>query len=522
VSKKRKQPKRPLATPVMSYHERRDLDQLEVHRRAIDDFIRAYKNALPSQDRQTLFFFPGGMACQLWRSRTRFKDGVENPPFTYSKMWLRLSSLLWRARKLGMEKDGAGLFRDKDNYIVLADGAVNLNGCTPHDGLIEWCRGNNIDLFVFNWDWRRRQEETAQFFVKKFWPLFRRRLKEGGIEQAAQRFSLLGHSFGGMIVNLILRGNDAAVAQKLRHAITAATPFYGYASQVHRWFEGEALLNGDGKRERVRMVRVINSMPGLYVLHYLDYQTYQRDRTALQDDEFPLIAYPSVDAETRADLDPWRQEADQMGCVRYPEKTMGFDSAELTHALHVFQRMAAPMSDKRFYNIRGVRVDEDGKPLNNTLSDVTCGWIREQFYPQDGCPIANVKRKVPGDDTQPAWTARLATNDPTRCITVRDKDLSHMFFMSNPAVLRALAVILLGPHAAALMINVRPLPERASQGEFDNFRTWVRAYAQQRSTREPSDEEILDAMPDDTRSNLPRLAPRIIEELLKRPDAVHE
>jgi hypothetical protein len=200
---------------------------------------------------------------------------------------------------------------------------------------------------------------------------------------------------------------------------------------------------------------------------------------------------------------------------------MGFHSAELTHALGVFQRMAAPISDQRFYNIRGVRVDEDGKPLSNTLSTVTCGWIREQFHPKDGCPIANAKARVPGDDTQPAWTARLASNDPKRCITVRDKDLSHMFLMSNPAALREVARILLGPHAAARVINVRPLPERASQDEFARFRTWMKEYGRGRSTQEPSDEEILGAMPADIRSDLARTAPSIIEEILKRPDAMH-
>jgi len=514
--------KRPVAGPVVGYHERRDEDQLKVHERAIDCFIRAYQNALASPERKTLFFFPGGMACQLWRSTKRFKDGAPNPPLRYDKMWLTLSSLVWRARKLGMEKDRAGLFRDKGNHIVVADGAVNLNGCTPHDGLIEWCRDNNVDLFVFNWDWRRRQEDAAQFFVRKFWPLFKRRLKEAGIEQAAQNFSLLGHSLGGMIVNLILRGNDAAVAQKLRHAITVATPFYGYAGQVHRWFEGESLLNGDGKDEWIQIIRVINSMPGLYVLHFLDYQTFERDRVVLQADEFPLTAYPSVDAETGAHHDPWSQATDPKGRVRYPEHTMGFDAAELQHALCIFRRMAAPLTDKRFYNIRGVQVDDEGKPLDSTMSGVSSGWIREQFHPEDGCPIANSKTKVPGDDTQPAWTARLASNAPARCITIRDKDVSHIFLMSNAAALRELATILLGTHAPPPVINLRRLPERASSAEFERFQAWVKEYGRRRSNKEPSDVQILEAMPDDIRSNLPRIAPRIIEELMARRDTVHE
>ena len=40
-----------------------------------------------------------------------------------------------------------------------------------------------------------------------------------------------------MVVNLILRATiPSSPTWKL---VTVATPFYGYAGQVHRWFEGE-------------------------------------------------------------------------------------------------------------------------------------------------------------------------------------------------------------------------------------------------------------------------------------------
>jgi len=497
----------------------RDDEQMRVHEGVIDQFIREYRNALPSRDRQTLFFFPGGMACDLWRSTKRFKDHGSNPSrFEYDKMWLRPSSLLWRARRLGMVREGQDLFRDKGNYIVIADGATNFNNYTPHDGLIHWCRGNNVDLFVFNWDWRRRQKDTSRFFVDRFWPVFKQRVKDAGIAEAAQNFSLLGHSFGGMIVNLILRDRKSEVSQKLRYAITAATPFYGYASQVHRWFEGETLLNGDGKQEWVDIIKVINSMPGLYVLHYLDYDyTYQRDRAALERDEFPLKAYPNVDAQTRAALDPWSQQNDQKGHVRYPEKTMGFDKAELAYALKVFQEMAEPIADQRFWNMRGVQVDRDGKPTYNTLSSVTCAWIREQFHPDDGCPVTNDKERVPGDGTQPAWTARLASNP--QVVNVRHKDASHTCLMSNPRTLEELAKILRTPPPGPSY--VAPPLGTASDDEYAKFRTWLKDYAQRRSAKEPTDEEILDAMPAEIRGNVPRIAARILEEILKRPDAMH-
>lgn len=513
--------KRQLAASALGYHERRELEQMKVHGRVIDRFIAQYKKAPPSPNRQTLFFFPGGMACQL--KRARFKDGDANPTLKWEKMWLRLSSFLWRARRLGMARESEHLFRDRGDYLVIADGAVNLNGCTPHDALKEWCADNDVAFFEFNWDWRRRQEDTARLFVEQFWPEFKRRVEAAGIPQAAQNFSLLGHSFGGMLVNLILRDSKSEVAQKLRFAITAATPFYGYAGQAHRWFEGETLLNGDGKGEWIEIVQVINSMPGLYVLHYLDLDTYKDAGPALAADrEFPLATYPNIDAGTGKALDPWSQEDDGKGQVRYPEKCMGFDTTELAHARKVFRCMSSKLEDERFYNIRGVTLGRDGQPLSNTVGSAVCGWIPPDFLPtQHDCPITN-GGKVPGDNTQPAWTARLVRKEWQRfCKTVRGTDLGHMFLMNDPGTLKALAEILFGPHAAPSVIKPRPAPQFASQNEFDEFSAWLRSYADQRSVRQPSDKEIWDEMPPKMKKSFPAIATRIIEEILKRPDAMH-
>lgn len=500
---------------ILTYDQTRDREQLAVHERVIDDFIARYKGSRP---RQSLFFFPGGMACQLKRSTKAFKDGVANPPFRYRLKWLNCLSLLGSALQLGMQKDPDGIFRDKGNRIVVADGAVNLRGHTPHDGLIDWCADNEIALFVFNWDWRRRQEDAARFFVERFWPLFKTRVHAAGIAQTARNFSLLGHSFGGMVVNLILRGDDPAVGRRLRRAITVATPFYGYASQAHRWFEGESYLNGDGHEGTVKMIKVIASMPGLYVLHYLDLdRTFRRDGPVLAKGTFPLGDYPSLDAPTQSRFDPWAQETDGYGRVRYP-LNMGFQTDELAYSRHTFRRMAAPLDDKRFFNIRGVQLARRRRNArNDTVGSVKCGWIPRNFHPDQGSPIID-DAKVPGDGTQPAWTAHLASNDPRRCLTVAGEDVEHMFLMNDAGTLQELARILLGAKAARTSpIRARPAPRLADDGEINNFLASLRAYKKKKSRGLPSEAAIQKDLPPEVKNNLPRIARRIIEDILKRP-----
>jgi hypothetical protein len=144
---------------------------------------------------------------------------------------------------------------------------------------------------------------------------------------------LIGHSFGGMIVNLIPRGNDPIVAN-LARAITVATPFYGYAGRVHRWFEGDSLVNGENDIFKPDIMEVVASLPALYTLQYLDEATYRERATQsglALDPDFPLGAYPSMDAivgTRRADAYNPRSDG---GLVRYPAMT-GSDRAGLDYA----------------------------------------------------------------------------------------------------------------------------------------------------------------------------------------------
>lgn len=414
----------------------------------IDAFINRWSVAPsnPAYPRQTVFFLPGGMASQLMRADGPFVEGLGYPQeFNYNDMvWLTPSTFAGGARDLQMHRDAGNMFRDKNDQFIIAQGLVGEAEIPEFE---QWCTANSCYSFSFCWDWRRRLDEVVRFFIEVFLPEFKHRVTTapGNLPDPLANFSLVGHSFGGMLVNLILRANDPILAN-LSKAITVGTPFYGYAGQTHRWFEGEPLLNGLGAFTN-DITRTIGSLPSLYPLMFLESTTYDdaTNHPLLGTGPFALPDYPSLDK-----IDPTlRADAYHPGTngskVRYPAN-YGFDTTELDYGRLQAQQIAAPMAPNslnKFYNIRGVRA------ANDTGAAITWDWINPGFNPFWGwlnTPIADVMGA--GDDTQPAWTACLLTNDPLRCIDVLDSQLEHVSMMRNASVIQEIATILCAPGTA--------------------------------------------------------------------------
>jgi len=517
---------------AVTYDEHRDSEQLRLLEDTVDDFISQYKNPPSSTStctRQTVFFFPGGMGSRLTRATKKF-DPSNPQRFNYKPIWVNLLTPFGGARDLKMRRDSAGTFRDEDDKIIIADAALSLAGCTPHNGFITWCRQNKADLFVFPWDWRRRLDDTAMFFVAKFLPFFQKRVTDAGCTDPLLRFALVGHSFGGMIVNLILRGNPTILA-KMTSAITVATPFYGYPGQLHRWFEGDVYVNFFGAFKKA-MTELIASFPGLYTLHFLDGATYDNatNNSALYaDTDFPPPGYPSMDAtDVTLRADAYNPQMNG-SLVRYPALT-GFDSNELERSRLQFQQLASPLDPAllpRFYNIRGVRTEADNTtPISDTAGSVKWDWIPTSFTASDPSPVSDDK-SVPGDDTQPAWTARLATNDPKRCITVKAHNIDHMFMMNHAGVLEAIQGILC-PGEGAVSPTETPQPEPASDEEIIEFLQSVSERLIDLRVRDQkafdelislsfADHRVLRLIGERFRDNLPGIARRFISDVFKRP-----
>jgi hypothetical protein len=512
----------------ISYAETRDSEHLRLLTPAIDAFINHVQNPAATAStcpRQTVFFFPGGMASQLVRARQPFQDGLTVPQtFSYDPVWITpFVFTIGTAQHLKMQRDAAGVFRDKDDRIIVALGLVNLLGCTPYNGFLSWCTANNLDVFVFDWDWRRRLEETVTFFVTKFLPFFQARVIGAGLPDPLATFSLIGHSFGGMIANLVLRRNDSILAP-LARVITVATPFYGYPGQVHRWFEGEPVLNGlfGSNTFKQEMMDMIASLPAPYTLHFLDEATFGDSATvsALTTlaPEFPLPGYPSMDATTAGlRADPYNPQTNG-SLVRYPVLT-GFDLGELDYARLQFQQLAAPMAPnllQKFYNIRGVRTQLDQQtPISDTPGSVTWDWIPTTFDETDPTPIID-SGHVPGDDTQPAWSAHLATNDPARRITVRASNVHHMFLMNHSKTLQELESILCAS-GVAMRSPITNQPEPASDEDLIAFMRWLDTQRGRKTWPRLDDPKILRVVPAEFREKLPAIAARIMMDILKRP-----
>src|SRR5262245_53109775 len=179
---------------------------------------------------------------------------------------------------------------DFNEQFVIADGPVNFSPLTSYQGFINRCNQRQIDYLIFGWDWRRDLSLTADFFLNVFMPLFKQRVA-GLYPNPLQHLSLVGHSFGGMLIKLILNRTNNPYVQLLKSAVTVASPFYGYGGQLPHYFIGDPDLNRFYGNRTV--TRIISSLAAGYTLLFLDEATYQRDSAKLmQDPNYPLLNYP--------------------------------------------------------------------------------------------------------------------------------------------------------------------------------------------------------------------------------------
>ncbi|MDM0080949.1 hypothetical protein QTI17_10135 [Variovorax sp. J31P179] len=426
----------------MTYLEARDQAQLAELDRSITKFIKR-RNAYPSPEkRRTVIFFPAGCGSELKRSPLEYSGGTVPDPWHFKTVWLNFHTLVGGALLLRMKRDADGRWVDADNHIVIAGGSIEVFGYTPYDSFARWCARRGIDVFFYGYDWRRPIPEVCEFFATKFLSHFQYRVLHECKVDPLDNVTLIAHCLGGMLVNWILH-EHIDVLPKLDKAITVATPFYGYAGQIGRWFVGEPLLNHLGKDA---MVRVISSFPALYAVNPLETAIYRANKEAFKNDAYPLPAYPAIDSKSHEEVDPYLP-VETSSKFRYPRrKITGFCRKELGVAREVAQRLTEPLDEalsSRFYNIRGIL------PANQTDTNFTWDWIARDFDPEkDKSPI-HLGRRFPGDDTQPGWTTRLLranTAEQDRCVTdVEAIDTEHLFIMVSRGVLERLAELLGAP-----------------------------------------------------------------------------
>jgi hypothetical protein len=207
------------------------------------------------------------------------------------------------------------------------------------------------------------------------------------------------------------------------------------------------------------------------------------------------------------------------GLVRFPGQ-IGFEMYELDYAEQQFKTLVSPMTPDRLqklYNLRGVKTKSDQQtPVNNTVGSVTWKWIQSDFDANDSTPIKDGP-KVPGDGTQPAWTACLATNG-ARCINVKGSTIEHAFLMNDTGVLDRIGGILCH-EVPAMSPTETTEPEPASDEEIVEFLTFLsqhlRELRQVKSFDDPRFQKLL--LQTSLTPRVPAIARRFLSDVLQRP-----
>lgn len=470
----------------MSYDSKRDSEQLKMLDKSIDAFIAAYKNRnVSAAKRRTVFVFPGGLASRLLRATVPYDDAADAPQsFAYDVCWATPEILInGSAVLLAMQKTAPGVYLDSNKQIIVADGAIGLHdilalpeemdtqssGLTPYSGFKFWCDQNDVDCFIYGWDWRRRVQDVGGFFIGPFLTHFNQRMQNECGLNTPDRFALVGHSAGGMVVNWILR--NLQNAPQLQRVVTVGAPFYGYAGQLHRWFEGDSLVNGLNGEFTDAIVRTVCKLPGCYAWNFVCESVYNTNKQAFSNDaQAPLLAYPSMDATTANVADPYVPQTNPVsGAVltRYLTN-VGFDMTELGDAKSIVDGLAGaltPAQADKFYNVRGMNALFGGAGVlggigaffgdlaelvgvenaaDFIVQNDTIGSTRWEWVPGNTPTIIDGPL-VPGDGVQPAWTARhldLMGLPGDHVVTAKGPDVKHAVLMSAPSVITKLADVL--------------------------------------------------------------------------------
>jgi len=425
----------------VGYAQNRDQQQLEHFDAEIARFIQRHKKN-STRLRKTLILFPGGMGSQL--ARASVPDGI-GPPYFYDTVWLDCSIVFGAALQLTMAADN-----DLNKQYVIANGCVEfgLFGLRPYASFISWCAQNELDWMIYPWDWRRRPAGAASFFLGRFLPRFQQAVQNECGADPLDDVTLIGHSFGGMIVKLILNHGGSFVDQ-IDRAITVGAPFYGHAAHLHRYFEGDPDLNrlyGGAQNGARAITRVLSSFLGAYVLLPCDLATYKRDQQALASDlRYPLPSYPCTDGTTGDSVDPYHPRTNGQ-LVRYPAG-YGFQASELANACSLVREVAAPLRatvNQKLYNVRGVQT-EAASTAYQTICGQSWDWIAPTYDPgADTSPIRD-ESVCAGDGVIPAWSARLISALPQNVRTVRGKiedGFEHMDLLSLPSIQAELSSIM--------------------------------------------------------------------------------
>jgi pimeloyl-ACP methyl ester carboxylesterase len=393
---------------------RRALIRSSLQARAAD-FAARYDPARP-----TVILLPGGMGSNLGRSTERFDafDPSGSPPPVLTPVWADIGTILARTA-LKLEIGAAE--HDSDDHIVVATGPFDFL-FKAYDGTETWARVSRFNYAVFPYDWRRTVNEAASH-LRDFLKQIQSRVTKAGHPDPLPRTTLLAHSMGGLVAKLaLMTGGD--LLSRIRSAVFVAVPFYGTWSHFHRYYDGEAMLSI--VYGAAATARIIGSLPGPYILNYLDLRLWKQDGEALG-----LARYPFVDRHTGLACDPHDTAQRQ----RLPA-TLNF--ALLDAARKVRAALVKPVTAEHAPKLHFIYGDRpDTTPAAMSWEALSPSW-RPGIDP---APVF-IEALGPGDGTVPHWSAVPAQfRAPALAGQVRAIPFDHMSSAENSQVLDLVGTI---------------------------------------------------------------------------------
>ena len=369
----------------MRYQNARRLEIRDAHSRCIEEFARAYK-----KDRPTVVLIPGGMGSQIDRSVKPFRGSSSLPFKKYDPVWIDLG-IVFDRELLQLEIKSND--HDLGNHICIPNGPLRFL-MEPYGTAADFFRNKGYNFIVFAYDWRRSVVESAGY-LKFFLKLMKSRVQELRQEDPLPRTTILCHSMGGLVTKVflhrVLKQNATAadVRQWMSRFVTVATPFFGAATHMTRYYKGQDPLNIIYGTQAV--ANVTATMPGPYVLMFMDRKTYTRNAGELEIDRYPVRELENTDLEA----DPY----DENMFERYPP-WVNRDHLQMAASLH--HSVTKPLPDavvERVYHFRAI----------NKKTWVELKWEAvngARYRPsRDESPITG--KKGEGDGTVPSWSARL-------------------------------------------------------------------------------------------------------------------
>jgi len=399
----------------MTYQNARKLEIRDSHARRIEEFARTYKKNQP-----TIVLIPGGMGSQIDRSAKPFRGNASLPFKKYDPIWMD-PGIIFDREILQLEIKDNG--HDLDNHICIPNGPLRFL-VEPYKAAADFFRGKDYNYIVFAYDWRRPVVESAGF-LKFFLQLLKGRVQDLRHEDPLPHTTLLCHSMGGIVTKVFLQrvfkqNATAADVQKwMDRFVTVATPFYGAAGQMTRYYKGQEPLNIICGIQP--LARVIGTLPGPYVLMFLDRNTYARHADQLEIDRYPVRDSTHVDQEA----DPH----DENLFDRYPPWV---NHDYLHEAAGLQGAIARPLPDavvERVFHFRATK--------KKTWVELNWAEINgAQYDPgSDASPITG--RNGEGDGTVPRWSARL-TQVPDSQVFNLSRAKSHQELLDHPETLKGI------------------------------------------------------------------------------------